>query len=72
MSAALDSRDRRAAEHLLADFAALESKPRRPVLERLSELIGIDLTRLLLLGLTRFQRARSAPRRALGRGSSAP
>ena len=72
MSAALDSRDRRAAEHLLSDCATLEDRPRRPVLDRLSELIGVDLTRLLLVGLTRFQRARSAPRRALGRGSSAP
>jgi hypothetical protein len=60
MSPALDSRDTRAVEHLLADCAALAAseKPRtRPVFERLRERIGADLARRLLYALT--QRARS-------------
>jgi hypothetical protein len=65
VSAAFDSRDTRAVELLLAHCAALsaarEPTERRPVFERLRELLGADLTRLLLFGLV--QRARS--RRAL-------
>jgi hypothetical protein len=61
MSAAYDSRDTRAVELLLAHCAALsaarERSERRPVFERLRELLGADLTRLLLFGLA--QRARS-------------
>ena len=52
----------RAVEHLLANCAALsaarEPDSRRPVFERLRELLGADLTRLLLFGLA-GQRARS-------------
>ena len=62
MGAALETRDARAVELLLAHCAALsaatETDPRKPVFERLRELLGVDLTRLLLLGLTRAQRAR--------------
>jgi hypothetical protein len=62
MSAAIDSRDTRAVELLLAHCAALsaarEQSERRPVFERLRELLGADLTRLLLFGLA-GQRARS-------------
>jgi hypothetical protein len=61
MSTAYDSRDTRAVELLLAHCAALsaarERSERRPVFERLRELLGTDLTRLLLFGLA--QRARS-------------
>jgi len=43
----VDSRDTRAAEHLLANCAILsaagEQDPRRPVFERLRELLGADL-----------------------------
>jgi hypothetical protein len=64
---AADSRDTRAVQHLLANCAILsaagEQDPRRPVFERLRELLGADLTRLLLFGLAGRQR---------GRGSSAP
>lgn len=62
MSAALETRDTRAVELLLAHCAVLseasETDPRKPVFERLRELLGGDLTRLLLFGLTRAQRAR--------------
>jgi hypothetical protein len=62
MSAAVETRETRAVELLLAHCAVLsaasESEPRRPVFERLRELLGADLTRLLLFGLTRAQRAR--------------
>jgi hypothetical protein len=73
LSIALDSRDTRAVEHLLAHCAILsaaqEPEPRRPVFERLRELLGGDLTSLLLFGLTRAQR----PRLPLeDRGASAP
>jgi hypothetical protein len=47
--------------HCAALSAAREPTGRRPVFERLRELLGADLTRLLLFGLV--QRARS--RRAL-------
>ena len=62
MSAALDNRGARAAELLLAHCAALTAtiEPRRPVFERLGELLGPDLTRLLLFGLTRSQRGGGA------------
>ena len=63
MSAALDSRASRAAELLLVHCALLsaatDGEPRRPVFERLRELLGADLTSLLLFGLT-AQRARRA------------
>lgn len=56
----------RAVEHLLANCAVLtearDPDSRQPVFERLRELLGADLTRLLLFGLA-GQR---------GRGSSAP
>jgi hypothetical protein len=59
MSAALDNRGARAAELLLAHCAALSAlepdEHRRPVFERLRELLGADLTRFLLFGLTRSQ-----------------
>jgi hypothetical protein len=52
----------RAVEHLLANCAALSAArdpgSERPVFERLRELLGADLTRLLLFGLA-GQRARS-------------
>jgi len=64
MSAALDNRGARAAELLLAHCAALtaavEPEPRRPVFERLRELLGADLTRFLVFGLTRSQRGGGA------------
>jgi hypothetical protein len=60
--APLDSRETRAVELLLAHLAVLSAandpEPRKPVFERLRELLGGDLTRLLLFGLTRAQRAR--------------
>ena len=61
MSAAYDSRDTRAVEFLLAHCAALAAAGERnpqPVFERLRELLGADLTRLLLFGLA-GHRARS-------------
>ena len=55
-------RDTRAVELLLAHCAALsatsEQQARRPVFDRLREILGADLTRLLLFGLTGAQRAR--------------
>jgi hypothetical protein len=63
MSAAVDSRDTRAVELLLAHCAVLsaaqERDERRPVFERLRELLGADLTRLLVFGLAGGQRVRS-------------
>jgi hypothetical protein len=54
----------RAVEHLLANCAVLsaarEPDERRPVFDRLRDLLGADLTRLLLFGLA-GQRARSRP-----------
>jgi hypothetical protein len=47
MSAALDNHD----EHLLADVGMESSHEHRPVLDRLRELVGNDLLRLLLFGL---------------------
>jgi hypothetical protein len=47
MSAALDNHD----ERLLADVGMESSHQRRPVLDRLRELVGNDLLRLLLFGL---------------------
>jgi hypothetical protein len=47
MSAALDNHD----EHLLADVGVERFRERRPVLDRLRELVGNDLLRLLLFGL---------------------
>jgi hypothetical protein len=62
MSAALDSRDTRAVEHLLAHCALAErEEPRRkPVFERLRERIGADLARRLLDALTGVHRRRCA------------
>ena len=57
MSAALDNHD----ERLLADVGVEESRERRPVLDRLRELVGNDLLRLLLFGLA-GQRGRAARR----------
>ena len=55
----------RAVEHLLANCAILSATDteRRPVFDRLRDLLGADLTRLLLFGLAGRQRARrsSAP-----------
>jgi hypothetical protein len=54
-------------EHLLANCAFLssaqEQPERKPVFDRLRDLLGADLTRLLLFGLAGRQRARrsSAP-----------
>jgi len=62
MSAALDSRDTRAVEHLLAHCAALAEggeQGRKPVFERLRERIGADLARRLLYALTGAHRVRS-------------
>jgi hypothetical protein len=67
VSAALDRRDTRAVELLLAHCSALNRverlEPQKPVFERLRELIGAELTRLLLFALTGNHRARSALRR---------
>jgi hypothetical protein len=57
----------RAVEHLLANCAVLsaeqEQPERKPVFDRLRDLLGADFTRLLLFGLAGRQRARrsSAP-----------
>jgi hypothetical protein len=55
MSAALDSNGRRGVERLLEDCATLERveepNERRPVVDRLRDLLGNDLARLLLFGL---------------------
>jgi len=62
MSAALDRRDSRAVEHLLAHCAELaesEDARRKPVFERLRERIGADLARRLLYALTGAHRVRS-------------
>jgi hypothetical protein len=62
LEAIADSRDTRAVELLLAHCAAVsaakEQAERKPVFDRLRELLGADLTRLLLFGLA-GQRARS-------------
>jgi hypothetical protein len=47
MSAALDNHD----ERLLADCELEKTRRRRPVLDRLRDLVGNDLLRLLLFGL---------------------
>ena len=56
MTAAFDHRGAHAAELLLAHCAALSAlearEPRPPVFERLRELVGDDLTRFLVFGLT--------------------
>ena len=57
MSAALDNHD----ERLLADVGMEKSRARRPVLDRLRDLVGNDLLRLLLFGLA-GQRGGSARR----------
>jgi hypothetical protein len=64
----METRDTKAVELLLAHCAALSRiesiEPRTPVLDRLRELIGIELTRLLLFALAGSQRARPARRPA--------
>ena len=66
MGAPAASRDTRAVELLLAHCAAISQvespDPRRPVFDRLRELIGVELTRLLLFALVGSQRARPARR----------
>jgi hypothetical protein len=57
MSAALDNHD----AHLLADVGLEKSRERRPVLDRLRDLVGNELLRLLLFGLA-GQRGRVARR----------
>jgi hypothetical protein len=47
----------RAVDHLLANCTDPKPTPRGPVFERLRELLGADLARLLLFGL-RSQRRR--------------
>lgn len=55
-------RDTRAVELLLAHCAAIsaasDQQSRRPVFDRLRDILGADLTRMLLFGLTGAQRAR--------------
>jgi hypothetical protein len=63
VSAALDSRHSRAVRHLLAHCAEADARPRKPVFERLRELVGADLARRLVSALSPRQLARS--RRAL-------
>jgi hypothetical protein len=67
VGAAAETRDTRAVELLLAHCAALSrvesADLRTPVFDRLRELIGIELTRLLLFALAGPQRARPARRR---------
>jgi hypothetical protein len=63
--AAVATRDTKAVELLLAHCAALSrpdgARARRPVVDRLGELIGVELTRLLVFALVRRpQRARRA------------
>ena len=62
MSTAAYSRDSRAVELLLAHCAAFsaasEPQSRQPVFDRLRDILGADLTRLLIFGLTGAQRAR--------------
>ena len=62
MSAAAYSRDSRAVELLLAHCAAFsaasEPHSHRPVFDRLRDILGADLTRMLIFGLTGAQRAR--------------
>lgn len=67
MRVASESRATHAAELLLAHCAVLSAVDdpgsRRPVFERLRELLGADLVRFLLFGLSGAQWARS-PRRS--------
>ena len=62
----METRDTKAVELLLAHCAALSrsesSEPRTPVFDRLRELIGIELTRLLLFALAGPQGAGPARR----------
>ncbi|HYX89557.1 MAG TPA: hypothetical protein VE753_09325 [Gaiellaceae bacterium] len=64
MRAPLADRDTRAVELLLAHCAALSqaADPRKPVFDRLRELIGVELTRLLLVALAEPQRVRPVRR----------
>jgi hypothetical protein len=56
VNAALDSRRPRRRDLLLVHCAA--SEPRRPVLERLREKLGAELTRVLVFALTQRRSAR--------------
>jgi hypothetical protein len=62
----METRDTRAVDLLLAHCAALSRietiEGRIPVFDRLRELLGVELTRLLLLALAGPQRARPARR----------
>ena len=66
MRARAASRDTRGVELLLAHCAALNrierAEPRRPVFDRLRELIGAELTRLLLFALVESQGRRATRR----------
>jgi hypothetical protein len=59
MSAALDRRDPKRIDLLLAQCA--EARPRKPVFERLREKVGAELARVLVFALSGSQR-RSARR----------
>ncbi|MGB2951753.1 MAG: hypothetical protein WBB74_00015 [Gaiellaceae bacterium] len=52
----------RGAELLLAQCAALGERRRRPVLDRLRERLGAELTRLLVFALAADHKARSRGR----------
>jgi hypothetical protein len=66
VGAVVETRDTRAVELLLAHCAVLSrvesAEARAPVFDRLRELIGIELTRLLLFALASPQRVRPARR----------
>ena len=66
MRAAETTRDTRAVELLLAHCEALRrierAQPQAPVFDRLRELIGIELTRLLLFALAGSQPGRPVRR----------
>jgi hypothetical protein len=65
VSAALDSRNPKRIELLLAHCADLPQRgARKPVFERLRDKIGGELARLLLFALAGNQRARPARRPA--------
>jgi len=66
VGAVVDTRDTRADELLLVHCAVLSRvvsvESRTPVFDRLRELMGVELTRLLLFALAGPQRARPARR----------
>jgi hypothetical protein len=59
VSAALDNRNSRAVRHLLVHCAEVDARARKPVFERLRELIGAEFARRLVYALSSGQRARS-------------